>query len=108
VRLIKIDVEGSEADVLRGVEPILESGARPAIIVEAHNGAIEGVVDLALSLSEKYGLVVRQIQRPPARTFGGSRDELLSSLEHSYERHLLLAAAEDGARLSQWLREDES
>jgi FkbM family methyltransferase len=104
VRLIKIDVEGSDADVLRGIEPIFESGARPAIIVEAHNGAIEGLVDVALTLCEKYGLVARQIQADPARAFSGSREELLSSLEHSYERHLLLTCDEDAARLSQWLR----
>jgi FkbM family methyltransferase len=35
-RLVKIDVEGAEADVLHGLEPAFEAGARPAVIVELH------------------------------------------------------------------------
>ena len=36
LRLVKIDVEGAEADVLRGLEPVFDAGARPAVIVELH------------------------------------------------------------------------
>jgi FkbM family methyltransferase len=36
LRLVKIDVEGAEADVLHGLEPAFEAGARPAVIVELH------------------------------------------------------------------------
>jgi FkbM family methyltransferase len=35
VRLVKIDVEGAEADVLEGLEPVYEE-ARPDVIVEVH------------------------------------------------------------------------
>lgn len=34
VRLVKIDVEGFEREVLRGLEPLLRRGAEPAIVVE--------------------------------------------------------------------------
>jgi FkbM family methyltransferase len=36
VRLVKIDVEGSEVDVLRGLEPLLDAGCRPSLLVELH------------------------------------------------------------------------
>jgi hypothetical protein len=35
VRLVKIDVEGAEAEVLDGLEPVYEE-SRPAVIVEVH------------------------------------------------------------------------
>lgn len=34
VRLVKIDVEGFEREVLRGLEPLLRKGVEPAIVVE--------------------------------------------------------------------------
>ena len=36
VRLIKIDVEGFEFDVLRGLEALLDAGAQPAMLMELH------------------------------------------------------------------------
>jgi hypothetical protein len=36
VRLVKIDVEGFEDRVLRGLAPVLEQGAHPAILLEVH------------------------------------------------------------------------
>ena len=36
VRLVKIDVEGFEDRVLRGLAPLLEQGAQPAILLEVH------------------------------------------------------------------------
>lgn len=36
VRLVKIDVEGFEFDVLRGLEPLLYAGAHPAVLMELH------------------------------------------------------------------------
>jgi FkbM family methyltransferase len=35
-KLLKVDVEGHEDDVLRGLEPLLECGPRPMLIVEVH------------------------------------------------------------------------
>ena len=37
-RLVKIDVEGFEFDVLRGLEPLLDAGAPPAVLMELHPG----------------------------------------------------------------------
>jgi FkbM family methyltransferase len=37
LRAIKIDVEGYEAEVLRGLEPVFERGLRPELIVEVHS-----------------------------------------------------------------------
>jgi FkbM family methyltransferase len=36
LKLVKVDVEGHEDDVLRGLEPLLEQGSRPNLIVEVH------------------------------------------------------------------------
>jgi FkbM family methyltransferase len=36
LRLVKIDVEGYEVEVLRGLEPLFERGLRPAVLVEVH------------------------------------------------------------------------
>ena len=36
LKLFKVDVEGHEDDVLRGLEPLLDEGARPTVIVEVH------------------------------------------------------------------------
>jgi FkbM family methyltransferase len=48
--VVKIDVEGAEADTLRGLEPLLEQGLRPTLIVEVHSaydpGAPASVADL--------------------------------------------------------------
>jgi len=42
VRLVKIDVEGFEFDVLRGLEPLLDAGARLAVLMELHPGLWAG------------------------------------------------------------------
>ena len=36
VKLVKIDVEGFEFDVLRGLEPLLDAGVQPAVLMELH------------------------------------------------------------------------
>jgi FkbM family methyltransferase len=36
VTLVKIDVEGFEFEVLRGLEPLLDNGAQPAVLMELH------------------------------------------------------------------------
>jgi len=56
LRLIKIDVEGYELQVLRGVEPLLEQGARPAVLVELHAGHGQDAAMLLLELSREYRL----------------------------------------------------
>jgi FkbM family methyltransferase len=56
LRLVKIDVEGYELEVLRGLEPVLEGGARPTVMVEVHAGRGRRAVPLLLDLVEKYDL----------------------------------------------------
>ena len=67
LRLVKIDVEGYELEVLRGVEPLLERGARPAILVELHAGHGQDAATLVLELSRKYGLEAREVVNDAGR-----------------------------------------
>jgi FkbM family methyltransferase len=94
LRLVKIDVEGYELEVLRGVVPLLEAGSRPAILVEVHAGLVEGAVALVSSLAERYGLTMYMVEETgfdASRPWVGSSGELARTLERSYERHLLVA-----------------
>ena len=43
LRLVKIDVEGYELEVLRGLDSIFDSGHRPALVVEVHGSVAHGV-----------------------------------------------------------------
>jgi FkbM family methyltransferase len=56
LRLVKIDVEGYELEVLRGLEPVFERGGRPAVIVELHFGRGQAAVPVLRELVERYGL----------------------------------------------------
>jgi FkbM family methyltransferase len=90
--LVKIDVEGHEVAVLRGLIPLLEAGARPAILVELHAGVVAEAVDLLLELGLRYGLNTYDLRTGwhdvPWR---GSAADLARRLEPQNERHLLLA-----------------
>jgi FkbM family methyltransferase len=92
LRLVKIDVEGHEVAVLRGLVPLLEGGARPAVLVELHAGVVAEAVDLLMELSPRYGLNIYDLRSgwhdDPWR---GSALELATLLEPENERHLLLA-----------------
>jgi len=76
LRLVKIDVEGFELEVLRGVQPVFESGGRPAVIAELHRGHVDETVSFLLELGRKYGLsmykLVNDDARPrrPAQNYG--------------------------------------
>lgn len=57
VRLVKIDVEGYEVDVLRGLEPLFEGGGRPSMLVELHPQLwVDGDAASLLSLCRRYAL----------------------------------------------------
>lgn len=60
VRLIKVDVEGSEAAVLRGLGALLDAGIRPAIIVEV----TERTRSAVRAFAGAYGLETRSLPRP--------------------------------------------
>lgn len=65
LRLVKIDVEGFEADVLRGLEPLLRSGCRPALIVELHPELADEAAELLGDLSAAYSLTAYELVRNP-------------------------------------------
>jgi FkbM family methyltransferase len=56
LRLVKIDVEGYEVEVLRGLEPILGQGLRPAVLVEVHTLDAPEAPDYLTRLCADYGL----------------------------------------------------
>ena len=91
VRLVKIDVEGYEIEVLRGLEPVLAAGVRPNVLVEVHSEVLEAAVGLLAEFAANYDFGVYVLSDsgvPPARCATG--DQLLRSLELAYERHVLL------------------
>jgi FkbM family methyltransferase len=67
VRLVKIDVEGYELEVLRGLEPLFAQGGRPAVIVELHAGRGRQAVPLVLKLIERYGLEAQKLENERGR-----------------------------------------
>lgn len=56
LRLVKIDVEGHEHDVLQGVEALYARGGQPALIVELHSGRGDDAVPLLVALLRNYAL----------------------------------------------------
>jgi FkbM family methyltransferase len=56
LRVVKIDVEGYEVEVLRGLAPLFELGARPAVVVELHRGVVQEAVALLRDLGAQYGM----------------------------------------------------
>lgn len=65
--LLKIDVEGAEMLVLRGMRRILDQ-ARPRVFVEVHPNTIQGFgsrADDVLDLLESYGYRCRQVSQAP-------------------------------------------
>jgi FkbM family methyltransferase len=92
LRLVKIDVEGHEVAVLRGLMPLFESGVRPAVLVELHAGVVPDAVALLMRLGARYGLTTYNVgARGPVTAWTGSPAELARLLEPENERHLLLA-----------------
>jgi FkbM family methyltransferase len=59
LRVVKIDVEGYEAEVLRGLEPVFERGLRPAVIVEIHASFDPEAPAYVVGFCERFGLRVR-------------------------------------------------
>ena len=86
VRLIKIDVEGYDAEALKGLEPLYESGGRPALIIELHPQGAEALPLLA-RLAERYGLQPRKLYDEEGF---GVPIQLTAPLELGREPHLLL------------------
>jgi FkbM family methyltransferase len=65
--LVKIDVEGFEAEVLRGVEPLFAEGYRPALIVEVHPNGVTSATPVLERLLAQFGLRIYELVRDPGR-----------------------------------------
>lgn len=61
LRLVKIDVEGSEVDVVRGLTSLFEAGIRPALIVELHSSSAGDAAQLLLNIAARHDLSVHEI-----------------------------------------------
>jgi FkbM family methyltransferase len=62
--LVKVDVEGAEADVIRGAEGLVRGDAKPLVLCELHGGNREYV-----ELLESLGYTVRSVDgREPVET----------------------------------------
>jgi FkbM family methyltransferase len=57
-RLIKIDVEGAELEVLRGAADVLTAN-RPLVFLEAHSGALEEACSQVLA---RHGYTIRRLE----------------------------------------------
>ena len=92
LRLVKVDVEGYESDVLAGLEPILSAGHRPAVAVELHCDIDPHAVDFVVDFARRYDLVVRRVvdQRDAERRWAADHP-----LFHEYDEPGLLTAVDD-------------
>ena len=61
LRLVKVDVEGYESDVLAGLEPILAAGHRPAVAVELHLDIDPDAGGFVVDFARRFGLAVARI-----------------------------------------------
>jgi len=76
-RLVKIDVEGYEIEVLRGLEAVYERGGRPAIVVEVHPTIAPDAPEFVVGFCRRHGLKPHLIvDRPGDRAWAASHAEL--------------------------------
>lgn len=64
LRLVKIDVEGYEGEVLRGLERLFDAGARPSVIVELRSAAGRAI-EIIDRMGSTYGLGVDELLGSP-------------------------------------------
>jgi FkbM family methyltransferase len=66
LRLVKIDVEGFEPEVLRGVAGLFAEGHSPALVVEVHPGSARETVAALEQLRSTYALFPFELVRVPS------------------------------------------
>jgi FkbM family methyltransferase len=105
LRLVKIDVEGYEAEVLEGIEPLFVRGSRPAVIVEVHPHRVRETIAAMERLQSAFSLRAFELVRVPTheRFAEVPPPRELVSLERVEElcrdRTLNVVLLADGARL---------
>jgi FkbM family methyltransferase len=92
LRLVKIDVEGYEVEVLRGLETLFDTGARPAVLIEIHLEVVRPALELLVRLSRSHELSLYDLRvgQAPVDVSGHSPDQLAAALEQANERHLIM------------------
>jgi FkbM family methyltransferase len=76
LRVVKIDVEGYEVEVLRGLEPIFDLGLRPALVVEVHESFDPDAPGYIVEFCERHRLQARWLvddDTPDLRTAPADR-----------------------------------
>jgi FkbM family methyltransferase len=61
VRLVKIDVDGAEVEVLASLDPLVARGARPDVVVELHPGMRKEVLSAVVSFARSHGLSMFEV-----------------------------------------------
>jgi FkbM family methyltransferase len=78
LRLVKIDVEGYETEVLTGLEPIMAAGNRPAVAVELHRDIDPDALGFVIDFAERVDLAVLHIvDRPDAERRWAAKNPIL-------------------------------
>jgi hypothetical protein len=93
VRLVKIDVEGYEMEVLKGLEGLFETRARPAIVVEVSPASSDDHSYLAAFCAE-HGLEAHHLV-DPGLFAAGDWELRLEPVSASVERRELLLLPAD-------------
>ena len=76
-RLIKIDVEGAEVKVLRGMQQLLASIHRPAIVLEVSEGSLLKLgssKEELFEIARAYGYTTREISKRRKSIFAGPEE----------------------------------
>ena len=121
LRLVKIDVEGYELEVLHGLAEVFDAGYRPALVVEVHGDAAPAVGAWAAESRRTHGLFTYRLVAgrssdrsvPDTAPVEPIHDTELRSLESKFFELLLspLPLIDDGASaarsavLRAWLTE---
>jgi len=106
LRLVKIDVEGFEHEVLRGLGDMLGGSARPAVLVELHPQAAVEAATLLDRLLSTYELRAYELPKPGTydrfSVTATVRPTELGSISEPQYQNVLLAPAE---RVAGWSSE---
>ncbi len=76
VAVVKVDVEGYEEPVLRGLEPVLERGVRPVVVLEAHGPFLEQLAPYLEGFCERFEFTPYELLDLPGERVSISRRAL--------------------------------